>query len=223
MIHNSTGATILGAGEASHPVLQAALEMAPLLVCADGGAHTAIRFGHNPDYIIGDMDSLAISKVQGMIDSSRVKVIKEQDSTDFDKCVCSLDAPYFIAVGVTSPRLDHALATLNVLVRHKHKKIAILTETDFCFLGPPQLSLSLPIGGRLSLFPMNKVRGKSSGLHWPIDGLEFSPSGRIGTSNRVSDKLVELQFTEPGMLVTVDAELADQTLSSMIAADRWDK
>ncbi|MFT6103787.1 MAG: thiamine pyrophosphokinase, partial [Paracoccaceae bacterium] len=40
----------------------------------------------------------------------------------------------------------------------------------------------------------------STGLRWPISGLEFEPGGLIGTSNSANGP-VGLEFDQPGMLV----------------------
>ncbi len=223
MIHSQTGVTVLGAGATQANLVATALDIAPLLVCADGGAQTATRYGRRPDYIIGDMDSISPLDARQLIDPRRVLLIEEQDSTDFDKCIRSVEAPFIIAVGVTAPRIDHALATLNVLVRYPKQKIAILTDTDFCFLCPPKLSLKLPIGARLSLFPMRETHGSSSGLAWPIDGIDLSPSGQIGTSNLVESQPIELEFPEPAMMVVIPAKFAREALDAIISVDGWER
>ncbi len=217
-----TGVTILGAGEADAETVGAAVRMAPVLVCADGGADTALSFRRMPDLVIGDMDSLSENAAR-LIAPGRIIGIKEQDTTDFEKCVCSVEALFFIAVGVVSPRIDHSLASLNVLVRHAGKKIAILTDSDFCFLAPPELSLELPPAARLSLFPMADAEGKSSGLRWPIDGLKFSPSGNIAVSNETTDRRVFLEFAEPSMIVILPAEFAADALPAFLDAAVWDR
>ena len=36
------------------------LERADLILCADGGAHRALEAGIEPDYVIGDLDSVTM-------------------------------------------------------------------------------------------------------------------------------------------------------------------
>ena len=59
-------------------------------------------------------------------------------------------------------------------------------EEDICFLAPERLEIDLPEGTVFSIFPMAPVSGKSQGLFYPIDGLELSPTDRVGTSNAVT-------------------------------------
>ncbi len=197
-----------------------ALNAAPNLICADGGAQTALEYGFVPQRVIGDMDSLSFSAIQ-KIPLETIKHLTGQDTTDLDKCVDTVEAPFYVAVGVVHPRLDHGLASLNVLARYKTKKILLLTETDVCFLCPPKLALHLPEGTRLSLFPLGTVRGQSKGLKWSVNEIEFSPVGRIGTSNEVSSQSVELRWQSPLMLAIMPMARFHAVLSAIRTAPCW--
>ena len=63
------------------------------------------------------------------------------------------------------------------------------------------MTLTLPVGSRISLYPLAPVSGHSTGLRWEIDGLAFAPDGMIGTSNEVAAPRVTLRFDAPKMLV----------------------
>jgi len=200
IVQSPTGITIIGAGKVNAAQIETALRYAPLLVAADGGAGSALSNGHIPGAVIGDMDS-APAGLAARLPSASIHPIPEQDSTDFEKCLYSIAAPLVIAVGVNGGRLDHELAALNALVRYPDLAVILLGAQDICFLCPAQLKLTLPIGTRLSLFPMAPATGRSQGLKWPIKGLEFAPSGRIGTSNETTSRQVELQFDRRAVLV----------------------
>jgi len=75
--------------------------------------------------------------------------------------------------------------------------------------------LELSPGEVFSLFPMAPVRGTSTGLEWPIAGLDFAPAGRIGTSNRVAASRVELSFDAPGMLVILPRRRLDAAIRAI--------
>ena len=168
------------------------------MVAADGGADRLLALGAEPEAVIGDFDS--ISKAAQRRLAGRLFPIREQVTTDFDKALRSIDAPFVLGLGFAGQRLDHGLAVLNGLVRHPDKRCVILSGTDVTFLAPQELSLRLPVGSRLSLFPMAAVEGESEGLRWPLDGFRFAPSGLIGTSNEVSGP-VRLRFSAAVMLV----------------------
>ena len=189
--------TLVGGGPVTARQLALARSFAPRIVGADGGADRILRLGALPDAVIGDMDSIsagARARLQG-----RLFPIAEQDSTDFDKALRSIKAPFVLGLGFAGARIDHGLAVLNGLVRQGDRRCLILGPQDVTFLCPPKLALDLPRGTRLSLFPMGPVQGTSTGLRWPIDGIRFAPGGMIGTSNEVSGP-VGLRFDAPLML-----------------------
>ena len=214
------GATIIGGGEVGASSLERALARAPTLVAADSGAVRALELSKMPQAVIGDMDSLPESAI-GSFPVGSLHRIEEQDSTDFAKCVRSIDAPIIVGVGVLGPRLDHGLAALNVLARSPGRRLVLLTESDLCFLCPPKLEIELPVGSRISLFPMRRVTGTSIGLNWKLDGLSFSPDGMTGTSNEVSRSQVEVCFGEPGMLMTLPAVQFDNVLDRLSETEVW--
>ena len=219
-ISSQVGATIVGAGRADPELVRKALRRGPLLVCADGGARHAAKLGLVPDRVIGDMDSLPTRLLKGL-DVERVISVQEQESTDFEKCVRVTLAPLLLGVGVLEPRIDHGLASLNVLVRRHDRRIILIGESDLVFHCPPEIQLKLPIGTRVSLFPMREVRGTSRGLLYPIDGLKLEPAGRTGTSNENCNREVGLRFRMPGMLVILPIRCFDEACEALLASRNW--
>lgn len=199
IVESQESVTILGPSEAKPEDIEEVLRLAPSLVAADGGAKRAIELGHIPDAVIGDFDSIP-HDIAKSIPNDRLHRIAEQDSTDFEKCLTRIAAPLCLAVGFLGRRVDHELAVLNTLVRHGDRRCLLIGARDLIFAAGQSLDLNLPLGSRLSLFPMAAVTGKSEGLRWPITGIDFSPDGRIGTSNEVTGPL-HLEFDRPGMLV----------------------
>jgi len=111
-----------------------------------------------------------------------------------------IETPLVIGVGFMAGRLDHQLAVLNGLVGNPDKRCVLIGAQDIVFLAPPVLELDLPVGSRISLFPMARMRGTSQGLRWAIEDVDFAPDGRIGTSNEISGPL-RLSFEAATMLV----------------------
>ncbi|MEM7469864.1 MAG: thiamine diphosphokinase [Pseudomonadota bacterium] len=205
--------TLLGAAPTHFRHVKQALNLAPILVAADGGADTALAGGVVPDAVIGDTDSLSEAAERAIAPAQRHH-IAEQDSTDFDKCLRSIDAPAILAVGFTGGRLDHQLAACASLVRFPEKRVFMISEEDVCFLCPRDLTLELPFGTRFSLFPMGEARGTSVGLAYPIDGLVLSPSGQVGTSNEVTGP-VRLQLETHNVLAIVPRACLEVLLDAL--------
>ena len=137
----------------------------------------------------------------------------EQDSTDFAKCLGRIDAPLVMAVGFAGLRLDHTLAALTVMVQPGVPRVVMLASDDVIVLCPPRLTLPLMPGTRVSLYPMGPARGSSQGLEWPIDGIDFAPGQRVGTSNRATG-LVSLRVQGP-MLLMLPRDCLGTVLTAM--------
>jgi len=206
--------TLLGGGEVRPGELEAALSIAPVLVAADGGANVAAGFGLLPEAVIGDLDSI-LPEVRAALPPERVHRIAEQESTDFEKCLTRIAAPFMLGVGFTGARVDHLLAVWNALVRHTARRCLILGPEDVIFASPPRLRLDLAAGTRLSLFPMTRVAGESEGLRWPISGLDFAPHGRVGTSNEATGP-VDLRLDGEGMLVILPRSALDAAIAALV-------
>lgn len=206
LVSSERGVTVIGGGLAGEADLREALAVAPQLVAADGGADRALAQGHEPDWVIGDMDSIS-ADARRRIAAGRIVAVAEQDSTDFAKCLTRIAAPFVMAVGFAGRRLDHTLAVLNTMVRLAHPPVILLTQGDVVFRAPPRLTLPLIPGTRVSLWPMGPARGISTGLEWPIEGIDFAADREIGTSNRATGP-VSLQVQGPMLLMLPRDRLA---------------
>ena len=218
IVHSRETVPLVGAGLATAAAIRRCLALAPKLIAADGGARHCLDAGLMPEAVFGDLDSHSnISDLP----KERVHRIQEQDSTDFDKALRSIDAPLVLGAGFTGLRVDHYLACLNTLVRRPDRRCILLGDTDIAFLLPPHFQLDLAAGTRVSLFPMGLVEGTSDGLKWPISGLSFAPDGMVGTSNEVEGE-IEISVTSPKLLMILpEAELEAATEALLACSSRW--
>lgn len=212
-VQSSQGVTLVGAGAPRRQDIVEALNIAPTLIAADGGANFCFDAGFAPSAVIGDFDSFGTGLAQELRGARLIRV-DEQETTDFEKCLTRIVAPYIVATGFTAGRVDHALAVCSVLTRRLGPPTMVLGHEDIIFAAPEAVELGLPVGMRLSLFPMIPITGRSSGLEWPIDGLTLSPLGRLGTSNRVTGP-VRLEFDAPGCLVITPREALGAALRAL--------
>lgn len=221
IVHSSDPVTLVGAGEATTQDLQKSLMLAPTCVAADGGAALALAVGAEITALIGDFDSVS-DEILSKIPSSRHYRVAEQTSTDFEKALIRIAAPLVVGVGFLGGRLDHQLAVLHSLVAFPERPCMLIGQEEVPCLAPPHIELPTQADDVVSLFPMAPVQGQSQGLVWPIQGLAFSPSSRIGTSNRATGPCA-LSFEAPEMLLMLPRcfmrPLAEQ-LSAPDAA-RW--
>lgn len=220
IVESKTGVTLVGGGPVGAATLARALALAPRLVAADGGANALLRHGHVPEAVIGDLDSLSAA-ARAALPPGRLHHIAEQETTDFDKALRSIEAPFVLAVGFAGAWTDHGLAVFNTLVRHPGRRCLVLGPHDLCFLAPPELRLALRPGSRLSLFPLGPVTGESTGLRWPIDGIAFAPDGPVGTSNVVARREVRLSLAAPRMLAILPRPALPAVLAGLAQAPHW--
>lgn len=219
IVESSEAVTLVGGGPVTKALLHQALARAPRIVGVDGGADRVLRLGHLPEVVVGDLDSLSSTAREQLAD--RLFLIPEQITTDFDKALRSVSAPFVLALGFAGARIDHGLAVLTALAAHPDRTCLVLGPQDVVFHVPPRLDLSLRRGDRFSLFPMTRLTGRSTGLDWPLDGQDFAPDGLIGTSNRVSDGAVSLTMDAPGMLAILPRTRLDAAITALRSAPRW--
>lgn len=214
IVQSPDGITLIGGGPVTQAELALALGIAPFVVAADGGADRALAAGIMPEAVVGDFDSIS-ARARAAIPAERQHVLAEQATTDFDKALRSVEAPFVLALGFAGARIDHGLAVLNGLVRHQDRLCLLVGPRDVVFHAPPRLELQMRVGDRLSLFPLARVTGRSAGLKWPIDGLDFAPDGMIGTSNRVVARRVVLEMDTAGMLVILPRNRLQAALTAL--------
>ena len=212
--------TIVGGAHFSQRLLLESLKRAPVVYAADGGANLCMQYGCQPKQVIGDLDSLSPS-LRSDLDPSCVIHVPEQDTTDFEKLLIRVDAPFMLAVGFMGGRIDHQMAVQTVLTAYAHRKIICVGDEDVMLVSPPEIDLPLDAGTRISLYPMAPVQARSTGLYWPTDGLSFAPDGQIGTSNKAT-RPVTLLPSAPCMLVVLSKTCLDIAIDAMQAAPYWD-
>lgn len=224
--------TLVGGGALCKEDLNVALQVAPRLLAADGGADQALAFGHVPEIVIGDLDSLSVAararfsnnftseEMQGAGQvASCLLHISEQDTTDFDKALRMISAPLVVGVGFLGARVDHQLAALHVLVQGHASPCVLVGEHEIILHLKHPLMLPMSEGEPVSLFPLAQVQGRSTGLEWPIDGLEFSPMQCIGTSNRALGD-IRLEVDGPGLLALLPKSCLDQVVEHYCSGRR---
>ena len=217
IVHGQGPITLIGGGEATQQDLSEARALAPTCVAADGGAALAVTAGVPLAALIGDLDSTP-PEVLAQVPQDKRHLIAEQQSTDFDKALSRIDAPLVLGVGFTGARLDHQLAAFNTLAAFAHRPCILLGALEIILLAPPRITLPTAAGDVVSLMPLAPVRGTSSGLLWPIEGLEFAPGGQIGTSNQATGP-VELTMEGPDMLLILPRRLMAPLAAQLLRPD----
>ncbi len=216
IVHNAAMMTLLGGGFVDKSDLRRALDIAPVLVAADGGANIAFDWDIKPDAIIGDLDSVEAMRATAL--NVAMVFVDDQNSTDLEKCLSRAPAKVVLGVGFLGGRIDHQLAAFNALSIARAQCVVLIGEEDVVFRVPQNLSLKLCAGGRVSLFPMSPVDARSTGLNWALDGLAFRPNGQIGCSNAAVGGDMNVQILSGDMLMILPKHLLKDAINAVCHA-----
>jgi thiamine pyrophosphokinase len=186
---NLKGITFIGGEGPDNESLGKIATGADMLVAADSGLVLCEDAGLVPDWILGDMDSLVCEANQvGRDDLARLekyppeRVLRfpvDKDFTDTELTLNFLSekgCDEIWIVGGGGGRLDHLFAVRSIFDRD--------TPPDRWFPGKEEirclkegrvLGAMLTPGSTVSVFPLGSGpwEAKSSGLKWPLDGLDW--------------------------------------------------
>ncbi|MCX7750211.1 MAG: thiamine diphosphokinase [Candidatus Bipolaricaulota bacterium] len=167
-------------------LLRKLASQADLVVAADGGARHLARAGLAPDVVVGDLDSLDGPPPPG---AEVHKSPREKDATDLELAldhVARLAPGEVHLCGALGGRLDHALATVQLLTRYAFP-IVLHHPPETLYLVSRTLDLPAQIGDRVSLLPLtDEARGVTTrGLRYALSGATLLRASTRGVSNEV--------------------------------------
>jgi thiamine pyrophosphokinase len=162
---------------------------ADLIVAADSGLIAAESAGINPDWILGDMDSLdELWRLDKYPSERIIRYPPDKDYTDTELALTFLwekgcDETWLIGGG--GGRIDHLFAIRSLFERRQSPDRWFTGAEDiYCLKSTCILSLSLAPMSLVSLFPLGEGPWKvqSQGLKWSLDELCWD-QGFFGISN----------------------------------------
>ncbi len=163
------------------------------LICADGGANSALKLNITPDYIIGDFDSVTKKSLNYFKNKSKKILIKRQNDTDVEKCLKYAIKKKFceaILLGGTGDRLDHSFCNLGIVLKYYDKiLVKVLHGKSILIPYSGKVELSTIVGEVISIYGIDKnTKIKSKGLKYKINnalpfGIKESTSNQAVSSN----------------------------------------
>lgn len=208
----SEPALLVGAGPTTRSDFQSARELTGPVVAVDGGFDALAEWNLTPDAVLGDMDSICADVPQGI----PVLEVAEQDSTDLEKALRAVHAPLRIGIGFLDGRLDHTLAAMHALIAAQTTPTILLGTYDLVFAAPLEWRTELPVGTRISFYPVRRVPAVGSkGLRWPIDGLLMEAGQRIGVSNETVSARIAAWFAEHGVVTILPRACLPEVVRSL--------
>jgi thiamine pyrophosphokinase len=163
------------------------------IICSDGGANHTYEMDINPDYILGDLDSIDPDRIDYYKEAgvSFKKFPAKKDETDTELCIYlakTLGADQVDFYGALGGRIDHTLANIKLLYYTKEEEIysrILSTKEDIYLIEDSEMVLHGNKGDTISVVA---AKGDAEGvtlldLEYPLDRYYMKYSKPIGISN----------------------------------------
>ncbi len=179
------------------------------LICADGGANSALKLGLIPDYIIGDLDSADKAVLNKFKTKSTIINYKRQNDTDVEKCLKFAIKNKFkeaLLVGVTGNRLDHTFCNLGIVLKFFNQiNISLIAENSYLKPYKGKQKLKTFKGETISLYGFDrKTKITSQGLKYPLKDVSLPFGEKESTSNIATSNSLRLSITNGVIFVIRD-------------------
>jgi thiamine pyrophosphokinase len=173
-----------------------------ILICADGGARVAMRYGLKPNLIVGDFDSLSENEISELETrgAQLLRHPRNKNETDLELALSLIPTLFdvtngdmeIVILGALGGRIDHELANMlllampkidgcNVVIAHEKSQIRLIDARS----KEATLTLRGRQGDTVSLIPFGgDAHGiRTQGLEYPLndESLFFGPAR--GVSN----------------------------------------
>jgi thiamine pyrophosphokinase len=199
-------ALVIANGEAPKKQrLLALVKDANIVICADGGANTALKFGITPDAIVGDLDSI---HAEALVKFRKVPTFEDRDdeTTDLEKAISwAIKSRYVhvIVVGASGRRLDHTIGNMGVLAKFYPDAIVRFVDDigELSYVGN-ELTFEANKGDVVSLIPLSRCEGiVTQGLKYALEGETLELGVREGTHNVVVASSVTIKVKKGHLLL----------------------
>lgn len=157
-----------------NPAVLEILQNAPAIICCDGAADALCKFGLEPAFIVGDLDSVSLSTRNKFAD--RLVRISEQETNDLAKCFRFAREKGITVthlLGASGKREDHLLGNLAQFAEFSRYFPGIILMTDYGYFaavsGEAEFS-GLQIGTQISFFSFDPgSRITATGVKYPLE------------------------------------------------------
>jgi len=179
------------------------------LICADGGANSALKLGLTPDHIIGDLDSISRTALTKFKRRSNIINYKRQNDTDVEKCLKFAVKNKFseaLLVGITGNRLDHTFCNLGIVLKFFSQiNISLIAENSYLKPYSSKQEIKTFKGETISLYGIDrKTKITSQGLKYPLKNISLPFGEKESTSNIATSNLLRLTISNGVIFVIRD-------------------
>lgn len=204
---------IANGADCSNDLLNQLLEWNPFVLVLDGALDRVLMKGIKVDAVIGDFDSINVSRLS-VEDEQQIEwvVLEDQETTDLEKGIKFLIEQGHKAANVvwaTGKRLDHSHNNLITVAKYSHElSLCLLDDHSKAYMlrpKPATFTKYFPAESIISLLPMTDVHGiETSGLKYNLQQESLILPERTGSSNEAeSDGIIEITF-DSGILFLME-------------------
>jgi thiamine pyrophosphokinase len=190
-------------GFPEHEIPLSFLKHAERIICCDGGTENLLKFGLEPHFIVGDLDSLSESIKTHY--SNILKYEPDQEINDLTKAVrfCAKNGWTEITIlGATGKREDHSLGNISLLADY-----ATITNvqmlTDYGVFTPINSSTTFESfkGQQISIFSLTpQTLFTTSNLQYPLNKRELT-SWWQGSLNEATENHFNIEINQGKALI----------------------
>ena len=179
------------------------------LICADGGANSALRMNLIPHAIIGDLDSISPQAYNKFKKKSKIVQLKRQNDTDVEKCLKYAISKKFdevLLAGVTGDRLDHTFCNLGIVLKFLNQiNISLVAEDSFLKPYTGDIELKTYPGETISIYGFDKkTKISSRGLKYELKNESLPFGEKESTSNVAMKNEIGLKISNGVVFVIRD-------------------
>ena len=206
---------IISGGKVTKRILKKALKNNSFdnIIAVDKGLEILDECKIQPNYIIGDFDSINKEIINKYNNKNIIKLNPEKDFTDTHmaiKLALEIKSSYIVILGAIGTRIDHTIANIHVLKECMEQQIEckIINENNKIELINKQHILYLNNKYRyVSLIPLTtKVEGVTlKGFKYPLINATLKIGESIGISNEQIEKKAIIELKN-GILILIQSK-----------------
>ncbi len=203
---------IISGGDVTKQILENTLKNNEFnnIIAVDKGLEILDKCKIQPNYIIGDFDSVNKDLVQKYKKSEIIKLNPEKDFTDTHmaiKLAYKIESNYITIIGAIGTRIDHTIANIHILKECIERKITceIIDKNNKIMLIDKPCYINLEKEYKyISLIPLTtNVTGVTlEGFKYPLKNATLSIGESIGVSNEQIEQKAKIELKK-GILVCI--------------------
>lgn len=181
------------------------LEGYDLVLAVDRGLEYLVEKGIEADYIIGDFDSVSISR-KNFPPGEILKYPAEKSMTDLEIALDKLieekiDQVHIIAAIGT--RLDHSLINIFLLKKlfNAGIKAKIINDNNVVFMDQGEIQVEKNNFKYLSLLPLSQCLVSMKGFKYNLNKVEVDFPSSLTISNEITDNIAFINVNKPCFII----------------------